>query len=45
VAHDAYRELGDAELQSLLTPGGTLADLKGIWRDRSIEAAIDRWSL
>jgi UDP-N-acetyl-D-galactosamine dehydrogenase len=45
VAHDAYRKLGDAQLQSLLAPGGTLADLKGIWRERTLDATIDRWSL
>jgi UDP-N-acetyl-D-galactosamine dehydrogenase len=45
VAHDAYRELGDAQLQSLLAPGGTLADLKGIWRERTLDPTIDRWAL
>jgi UDP-N-acetyl-D-galactosamine dehydrogenase len=45
VAHDAYRKFGDSEIQSLIAPGGTLADLKGIWRERRLEPAIDRWSL
>jgi UDP-N-acetyl-D-galactosamine dehydrogenase len=45
VAHDAYRAFGESEIQSLIAPGGTLADLKGIWRERRLEPAIDRWSL
>ena len=45
VAHDAYRELPDERLAALLVPGGTLADLKGMWRDRHFEPPIDRWTL
>jgi UDP-N-acetyl-D-galactosamine dehydrogenase len=45
VPHDTYRELSDEELADLLNPGGTLADIKGVWRDRKLDPAIDRWSL
>jgi len=45
VAHSDYRELDDDKLRSLMAPGGTLADLKGIWRERVLDSDIDRWSL
>jgi UDP-N-acetyl-D-galactosamine dehydrogenase len=45
VAHRDYRELPDDELTSLVAPGGTLADLKGMWRDRQLDPALDRWTL
>lgn len=44
VAHDAYVNLTDAELAGLLVENGTLADIKGIWRDRTI-AGLRRWQL
>ncbi|HKP34138.1 MAG TPA: nucleotide sugar dehydrogenase [Sphingomicrobium sp.] len=45
VPHQDYRELPDAELASLVARGGTLADLKGIWRGRQLGPAVDRWTL
>ena len=45
VAHDDYRNLGVADLATLVAPGGTLADLKGMWRDRELKSEVDRWSL
>lgn len=45
VAHEHYRELSDDQLSGLLSAGGTLADIKGIWRDRNLDPAIDRWTL
>ena len=45
VAHDEYRALDDAQLAGLVSKGGTLADLKGIWRTRALAASIDRWAL
>jgi UDP-N-acetyl-D-glucosamine/UDP-N-acetyl-D-galactosamine dehydrogenase len=45
VAHDRYRELPDDELAGLVARGGTLADLKGMWRDRRLDPALDRWTL
>ena len=45
VAHRDYRELPDDRLAAMVAAGGTLADLKGMWRERSLDAALDRWSL
>jgi UDP-N-acetyl-D-galactosamine dehydrogenase len=45
VAHDQYRQLPDNDLAALVAPGGTLADLKGMWRERSLNPALDRWTL
>ncbi len=44
VPHDAYRQIDTKALNGLMRPGGVLADLKGIWRERDLTAAI-RWSL
>jgi len=45
VAHAGYRELPDARIEKLVAPGGTLADLKGMWRDRKLDPSLDRWTL
>ena len=45
VAHRAYRELPDDRIAALVAPGGTLADLKGMWRNTHLDPAIDRWTL
>ena len=45
VAHDAYRRLPGDQLEAMVADGGTLADLKGMWRDRNLDPAIDRWTL
>jgi UDP-N-acetyl-D-galactosamine dehydrogenase len=45
VPHQAYCRLSDEQLSALLNPGGTLADIKGIWRERKLDPSIDRWSL
>jgi UDP-N-acetyl-D-galactosamine dehydrogenase len=45
VAHRDYRELPDEALTALVAPGGTLADLRGMWRDREFDGAVDRWTL
>jgi UDP-N-acetyl-D-glucosamine/UDP-N-acetyl-D-galactosamine dehydrogenase len=44
VAHSAYADLADDVLVGLLVEGGTLADIKGIWRDREI-SGLRRWQL
>ena len=45
VAHSTYREISDDKLGALVAPGGTLADLKGMWRGRELDPALDRWTL
>ena len=45
VAHSDYRDLPNTRLEQLVAPGGTLADLKGMWRDRSLDPSLDRWTL
>ena len=45
VAHAPYRALSTYELEALLDEGGILADLKGMWRDKQLNASIVRWSL
>ncbi len=45
VPHREYRDLSDERIAALVAAGGTLADLKGMWRDRMIAPGIDRWSL
>lgn len=44
VPHDAYRQLDAAVLSGLVNQGGVLADLKGIWRTRTLDG-VQRWSL
>jgi UDP-N-acetyl-D-galactosamine dehydrogenase len=45
VAHRAYRELSDEQLTAMVVPGGTLADLKAMWRARKLDPTLDRWTL
>ena len=45
VAHDEYRALDADSVRGLVAAGGTLADLKGMWRDRAFDSSVDRWSL
>ena len=45
VAHAQYRAFSSGELEAMLEEGGILADLKGMWRDRQLNASIVRWSL
>jgi len=45
VPHREYRELPDERIEAMVAPGGTLADLKDMWRDRTLDAGIDRWAL
>jgi UDP-N-acetyl-D-galactosamine dehydrogenase len=45
VQHRQYREMNPAELGALVAPGGTLADLKGMWRERELPPEVDRWTL
>jgi UDP-N-acetyl-D-galactosamine dehydrogenase len=45
VAHDSYRSFDADRLAALVEEKGTLADLKGLWRDIRLDPSIDRWSL
>lgn len=45
VSHREYCELSDDRLNGLVAKGGTLADLKGMWRGRLLEPGVDRWTL
>ena len=45
VGHAAYRAMGAADLDARLKRGGTVADLKGIWRGTRLPAHLGHWSL
>ena len=45
VAHDEYRALTGEQLEALVARGGTIADLKAMWRGLQLDPAIDRWTL
>jgi len=45
VAHREYRELANEQITGIVAPGGTLADLKGMWRERLLDPTLDRWTL
>ena len=45
VAHQAYRDVPADRLAAMVSEGGTLADLKGMWRSASLPAKVDRWTL
>ena len=45
VGHRAYRAMEMAEFEEKLKQGGTIADLKGIWRGTPLPAHAGHWSL
>ena len=45
VGHEEYRSMSAAELERLVAPGGTVADIKGMWRGLELDAKVDRWVL
>jgi UDP-N-acetyl-D-galactosamine dehydrogenase len=45
VKHDAYRDLPPERLAALVAAGGTLADIKAMWRERALPASVDYWTL
>ena len=45
VAHGEYRTMSREQLEALVASGGTLADLKAMWRGLDLDPAIDRWTL
>jgi UDP-N-acetyl-D-galactosamine dehydrogenase len=45
VPHLCFRDISPQRLSSLAKAEGTIADLKGIWRDHPDSPGLDRWSL
>ncbi len=45
VRHDAYRAMPSPALMAMLAPGGTLADIKGMWRGHQHAISTDYWTL
>jgi len=45
VPHLCFRDISAQRLAALAKPDGTIADLKGIWRDHPDSSRLDRWSL
>ena len=45
VSHAPYRAMQPAEVVGLLRENGLVADVKGMWRDRSFPPAVRRWQL
>jgi len=45
VRHEAYHAMPGSALGALLAPGGTLADIKGMWRGHKLAPALDYWTL
>jgi len=45
VAHDVYADFGLDDFSRLLGAGGLVADVKGMWRKRSLPEAARYWSL
>ena len=45
VPHMCFQRINPERLASLANPEGTIADLKGIWRNHPDSVGLDRWSL
>ena len=45
VRHDQYAGFDSAALGEMLTPRGTLADIKGMWRRNALATSVDYWTL
>lgn len=45
VRHAEYAALDADGLAALVAPGGTLADIKGIWRGQGLASRLDYWTL
>ncbi len=45
VKHEEYRSLEPERLSAMLNEGGTLADIKAMWREQRLPASVDYWSL
>ena len=45
VAHDLYSQMTPEQIEQLVTETGVIADLKGIWRKKTLSAPLSRWTL
>ncbi len=45
VRHEEYLMLDRDALGDMLEPGGTLADIKGMWRSNALATSLDYWTL
>ena len=45
VAHGEYKKLTRTRLEALVAAGGTVADLKGMWRDRAFRPEVSVWTM
>jgi UDP-N-acetyl-D-galactosamine dehydrogenase len=45
VPHALYRGFDADAIETLVLPGGLVADIKGVWRALTLAPALDRWSL
>ena len=45
VKHDDYRRMDAGDLTALLAPGGTVADIKAMWRGLPLPPQVDYWTL
>jgi UDP-N-acetyl-D-galactosamine dehydrogenase len=45
VPHDPYRKLRGEDFARLVTAGGLVADIKGMWRGLDLPAGLRRWQL
>ena len=45
VAHQEYRAMDDEAVAALVAGQGTIADLRGMWRDRPQIRSLDYWTL
>jgi len=45
VPHEDYKNLSAADLAALVTDGGVIADIKGMWRGLDLPANLVRWQL
>lgn len=45
VPHANYVTLPTEDIERMLTSGGLVGDIKGIWRDRAFSPGVDRWTL
>ena len=45
VAHGEYKKLTRTRLEALVAAGGTVADLKGMWRDHAFRPEVSVWTM